>query len=851
MAAALRDALLPGALPTASAQAVTTLPKLGVAAAANAPAASGLQPGAQVGAYQLIRLLGAGGMAEVWLARRADGALKREIALKLPMRHRGQAGLEARFARERDILASLEHPHIARLYDAGVDPEGLPFLAMEYVKGAPVTDWCDLQGLKVSERLTLFLQVLEAVQFAHERQTIHRDLKPSNILVTESGQVRLLDFGIAKLMEGEETDQPGLTGIYGRALTPDYASPEVLRGDPIDARSDLYSLGVLLYELLSGSRPYKLKSAASIGVLDQAIAAIEVEKPSIRLAPVAVSTRTGTVERSARELRGDLDSIVLKALAKDPAQRYQSAAAMADDLGRYLAGRPVQSRRGRISYRLGKFALRNRALLALSVAALCAILGAVIYARYRERLVQTAVATASTVTVSDRSIAVLPFVDMSEKQDQEYFGDGMAEEILDLLATIPGLRVIGRTSSFQFKGKNEDLRTIGAKLNAAYLLEGSVRKSGHGVRVTAQLINSRTGTQELSETYDQPIGDVIRLQDAIAAAVVRELQLTVAPGYLSSRASVKNADAYDLILRGRHAYDRYDREGLEEAVALFQQALDRDPTLADAALWLAWAYETQGEFGLAAPAVAFEQARGAASKALDLDPRSALAHTVLGEIHIVYDWDWAAAQREFQLATSLAPASVYTLEAQEELSIALGHLEDALRQIDAALAQDPLDPSVFHMLSNLQARRDHLPEAEVAMRRSLDIRPNYNTGHYRLGILLLESGDRDGALSQMQQEPLDSAKRRGLAMVYYALGRRAESDAELARMLNERAGDSAVAIADVYAFRRQPTEAMHWLERAYAQKDPGLYSVKFEPDLKNLEADPRYRAFLRKLNVAD
>jgi serine/threonine-protein kinase len=256
LAQALRAALLPGEMEVAEVQSLEVLPNL-----QEVDPASGLQPGARVGPYQLIQRLGAGGMAEVWLARRADGAFKREVALKLPMLNRLQAGLEVRFARERDILASLEHPHIARLYDAGVDPQGLPYLAMEYVQGASLTDWCDAHRLGIPQRLGLFLQVLEAVQYALEKSVIHRDLKPSNILVTESGQVRLLDFGVARLLEAEETDQPALTSVYGRALTPDYASPELLRGDPIDARSDIYSLGVLLYELLTGTRPYRLKSS--------------------------------------------------------------------------------------------------------------------------------------------------------------------------------------------------------------------------------------------------------------------------------------------------------------------------------------------------------------------------------------------------------------------------------------------------------------------------------------------------------------------------------------------------------------------------------------------------------------
>jgi adenylate cyclase len=259
--------------------------------------------------------------------------------------------------------------------------------------------------------------------------------------------------------------------------------------------------------------------------------------------------------------------------------------------------------------------------------------------------------------ISDKSIAVLPFADMSEKKDQEYFGDGMAEEILDLLAKIPGLTVIGRTSSFQFKGKNEDLRTIGGRLNAAYVLEGSVRSSGDQVRITAQLINTKTGAHEWSETYDRHIGDMLKLQDAIAAAVVRELQLTVASRYLNARSTVKNADAYDLMLRGRHSANRFDKEGLDEAVTLLKQALDRDATSADAAAELAFAYYYQGANGFLASAEAFEQARGAAARALRLDPKNALAHYILGKVHIVYDWDWAAAEREFQQVATLAPGS--------------------------------------------------------------------------------------------------------------------------------------------------------------------------------------------------
>src|SRR5271163_2521907 len=253
---------------------------------------TGLQPGERVGPYELIRLIGAGGMAEVWLAKRADGAFHREVALKLPSLTRVRHDLEQRFFRERDILASLEHPHIARLYDAGIDPQGLPYLSMEYLQGEPLTDWCDAQRLEIRARLRLFLQVLDAVQYAHERQVIHRDLKPSNILVTKAGQVRLLDFGVATLLDhGEVADKTPLTTVYGHALTPIYSSPELIRGDPVTAKSDIYSLGVVLFELLTGDRPYRLNAGASRAIIEQAIAAAEVRKPSTQILQEAWNAR--------------------------------------------------------------------------------------------------------------------------------------------------------------------------------------------------------------------------------------------------------------------------------------------------------------------------------------------------------------------------------------------------------------------------------------------------------------------------------------------------------------------------------------------------------------------------------
>ncbi len=459
--------------------------------------------------------------------------------------------------------------------------------------------------------------------------------------------------------------------------------------------------------------------------------------------------------------------------------------------------------------------------------------------------------TAASTVVSDKSIAVLPFVDMSEKKDQEYFADGMAEEILDLLATIPALKVIGRTSSFQFKGKNDDLRAIGAKLGVAYVLEGSVRKSGNRVRVAAQLIDTRDGTHRWSGTYDRDVGDVLKMQDEIAAGLVRALDITLGADGMQSRHALANSEAYNLYLRGRYAVDRFDQQGFDEAALYFQQALRLDPTFAVASGWLSFAHESQGEWAFVAPEVAFEKARRAAETALKLDPNLAIAHALLGGVHAAYDWDWVAADRELKQALISAPSDELALWGTARLSMAVGRWDEALTQMNAGLSQNPVTPYYFQGLDWIQLRRGHLPEAEAAARRALEISPTYVSAHYFLGLVLLARGEPEAALAAMQQESLDGGQLGGLAMAYFALGRKAESDAALARMSREQANVFAFEIAEAHAFRDERDQAFQWLDRAYAQKDPMMYLIKGEFPLRNLEADPRYKDLLRKMNLPE
>ncbi len=336
------------------------------------PAVAGFAPDGLVGPYRLIRELGRGGMGVVWLAERADGSIRRPIALKLPMISM-QAGMSERFARERDILAKLAHPHIARLYDTGMGAGEQPYLALEYVDGETITAYCDRERHGVKPRLRLFLDVLRAVQYAHTNLIVHRDLKPSNILVTQDGQVRLLDFGIAKLLTEGEAAETELTRIGGRALTPDYASPEQITGEPITTASDVYSLGVVLYELLTGDRPYRLKRDTR-GSLEEAIVATDPARPSQMVkGDEKARARGSTAKRLARELKGDLDTIIQKALRKQPIQRYATVDTFAQDIERYLRGEPVLAQGERAWYRVKKFVLRNKLAAASTAAAAVAL----------------------------------------------------------------------------------------------------------------------------------------------------------------------------------------------------------------------------------------------------------------------------------------------------------------------------------------------------------------------------------------------------------------------------------------------------------------------------------------------
>jgi TolB-like protein/Tfp pilus assembly protein PilF len=463
------------------------------------------------------------------------------------------------------------------------------------------------------------------------------------------------------------------------------------------------------------------------------------------------------------------------------------------------------------------------------------------------------------------SIAVLPFADLSPEKDQEYFADGLAEELLNVLSKINGLRVASRTSAFSFKGLNVDIPTVGQKLNVASVLEGSVRTSGKRVRITTQLIQVATDSQLWSQTYDRELEDIFAAQDNIAQSVVNELRAELLGEKLDARASAAvkaevqaaakgrgdSADAYRLYLQGRFFENRFTREDTANAIAYYRQALDIDPDYALAWAGISRAYSDQAGFSWNSVAEGFQKAREAAEAALRLEPDLAEGHHALGVVHMLNDWDWKAADASFRRAVELSPNDAQLMRDAGVLAGNLGRAEEAVGLLQRAVVFDPLSVQTYRSLGRMCFFADRLEEAEAAISKALELNPHGELSHWSLGLVRLAQGQPDEALQMFLREGHEIFRLLGLAMAKHALGRPQESDETLGELIKKYGADAAYQIALGYAFRAEIDLAFEWLERAYAERDPGLSHAKVTPLLKNLRANAQWQPFLKKLGLAD
>jgi serine/threonine protein kinase/tetratricopeptide (TPR) repeat protein len=766
-----------------------------------------LTPGSRLGAYEIVSPLGAGGMGEVFRAR--DTRLGREVAIKvLPEAVAAHADRLARFEREAKSVAALNHPNVVTLY-AIEEANGVRFLAMELVDGQALDRLVTPGGLPLARVLDLAVPLADALAAAHERGVVHRDLKPANVMVTRDGRVKVLDFGLAKSHAAEPlSDETQAATVLapistvGQVVgTVPYMAPEQIRGEPADARTDLFSLGILLYELLTGRRPFGGATTADVS------SAILRDPP----APV----------RAVRaDLSPDLERIVGRCLEKDPERRFQTAKDVRNELE--LVRRSLASGGSPAS-------------------------GGARVAEPAPRDVP--------------SIAVLPFANRSRDEADEYFAEGLADELSNVLAKIRGLRVAARTSSAKFKGTTEDLAAIGRKLNVATLLEGSVRKSGSRVRIAVQLVNVADGYHLWSETFDRTLEDIFAVQDDIAQSVVKELRTTLLGEAPDSKASgeVKaevaaaaigrgtDPEAHRLFLQGRYFINRLGEQDVARGIALLRQALAIEPGQALAWASVSWAETLAAITGHENLAVGIGRAREAASRAMALEPLLAEARLARGWVGLWYDFDWAGAEASFSRALELAPGNAEVLRAAGMMAHIARRYDEALAYCVRAFEQDPLSVSSYTFIARVYHAMGRLPEAADAFGKGLQISPEATSIHSLLALVLGGLGRKEEALAEALKEPAAWARLFALGVLHHQAGREEESRQALRSLIEIGANDAAYQIAVVHAVRGEKDAAFEWLERAFAQRDSGLAFMRGHAQLGSLHDDPRWRPFLAKM----
>ena len=774
--------------------------------------------GVELGRYRILDRVGVGGMGEVYRAR--DQHLARDVAIKvLPSGTLINEAARKRFHKEAQILSRLNHPNIATIYDFDTQ-QGLDMLVMELVSGNKLSEKMT-KPLPEKEILSLGVQLAEGLSAAHELGIVHRDLKPDNLRLSSDQRLKILDFGLAKLLP-----QPTSLTTESHDATPamagtlPYMAPEQLRGQEIDARTDIYAAGCVLYQMATARRPYPEVETF------QLISAI-LHRPL--LPPGAIN----------HELSPELARVIAKCMEKEPEDRYQSAKELAIDLRRFERGSEV--------YASGHawpiaYARPNRrktfAAVAMAIVAIALIAGSLWYARARRA------AHAANITPS---IAVLPFADLSPQKDQEYFSDGLAEEMLDSLAKIQDLHVAARSSSFQFKGEGEDLRSIGQKLNVAAVLEGSVRKQGKRVRISVQLVKVSDGFQLWSQVYDRDLTDIFAVQEEIARSVASSLRLTLL-GQKAPAPRATNIDAYNDYLEGKYFYARPTKENLEHAISYYEQAIVHDATYAPA--WAALSLAHSVHAGAYGPVQEFTVARDAAQRALALDPNLADGYAALGEIKLEYEWDWAGAYAAYQRALALEKGNADIVERAASVAATLNHFDEAMQLSRRAVELDPLRVMAHDTLAFNAWWAGRLDEAEAAAHKGLELYPQFPWLHALLARVYLARSRPQEALAEAQSDTDPIFHLQDLALVYRALGRNDEADKALAELVSRYSTTAAFQIAEVYAFRGQADDAFTWLDRAYQQHDGGLTFAKGDPLLANLKNDPRYIAFLKKIHLA-
>ncbi len=774
----------------------------------------------ELGDYELVEEVGRGGQGVVFRARQKS--LNRTVALKVISL--GQWASKAhlkRFRREAEAAASLDHPSIVPIYEVG-EREGACYFSMKFVEGGQLDEVVKRAPMSIRQAAELIAKVARTVHYAHEHGILHRDIKPGNILLDAKGEPLLTDFGLARLVEAEST----ITRTREALGTPSYMAPEQAAGEQrkLSNATDVYGLGAVLYQLLTDHPPFAGGTT------------YETIKLLLDTEPRQPRLLNPKIDR-------DLSTICLKCLEKDPQRRYPSALALAEDLERWLKHEPIRARRTGVFTHARKWVRRNPSIAAMTATllALAVPLGVVIWKS--DQLFR-----ASQFNPPEKSIAILPFLDLSQAKDQEYFCDGISEEILDTLAKVDGLRVLGRTSSFSFKGKSTGASEVGKKLNVENVLEGTLQREGNRIRVTAELINARNGFHVWSETYEREVQGVFALQDEITRAIVEALKikLAVSPPVHEQR----NTEVYDLYLQGLFFSNKSSEADLRRALRFFQGALEKDPTFSRAWTGIAKVWYFLADVYVK-PLEAYPASKEAALKAIALDEKDAEAHCYLSEAKRVLDWDLEGADEELKRALQLDPnsASAHLFSGLHPLFH--GELKDGLQLILEAEKLDPVSPITSYVATAAYLANDRIDDAVIEGQRTLQLDPNYFYLDSVLAAAYREKGNFPEAIAlYTKAQEATHLPSSGLAITYTRMGRHIDAQNILVQLLQarEKRYVSAPLIAAVSVALGDKEGAFRELERAYAEHSGVLQWIAFLPEFRALRSDARFPQLLRRIS---
>lgn len=782
------------------------------------------------GRYQIIEELGRGGMGRVYKA--TDTKISEKVALKLikPEIASDKKTLE-RFANELKIARKIVHKNVGRMYDIN-EEKGTHYITMEYVSGQDLKGFIRQSGqMGVGTAISIIKQVCDGLSEAHKAGVTHRDLKPSNIMIDKEGNVRIMDFGIARSLK-----EKGITGAGMMIGTPEYMSPEQAEAKEVNQRSDIYSLGVILYEMVTGRVPFEGDTALSIAMKHKS----EVPK--------------NPKEYNA-QIPDDLTKLILKCLEKDEGNRYQSAGEIQSELNNIEKGipttdrlipkrKPITSKEITVSFSAKRMIIPALAIIAV------AVIGLFLWHPWSR--------TDSTPTqLNESSVAVLPFDDFSPQKDQEYFCDGMTAEIITKLSRLEEIKVVPRTSVEKYKKTEQDIKEIGQELGVASILEGSIRKEQDNIRIDVSLIKVSDRSQLWSATYDQKLEGIFSVQSEIAGRIANALmkRLTPADENLLLEKPTENIEAYNLYLLGRHFWNKRTEEDLKKAIENFEKAIGADANFAMAYTGLADSYNMMGAYSYLPSKDAFLQAKAAAEKALEIDESLAEAHVSITQVKEFYEWDWSRAEKEYKRAIELNPKYATAHQWYAEYLSILGRHNEAMAEIKKAQELDPLSPIVNVEAGRVYYFAQQYDQAIKHIKKAFEIDPNFIPAHFFLASAYVQKGMYQEAISELQKATTlirsSTLFKTSLAYAFAVSGDKVKAKELLGQLieLSKERYVSAYEIAEIYVGLGEKNVAIDWLQKAFDERSRELAFLKVEPRLDSLRSDPRFTALLKKMGL--